>query len=428
MPAGAQSRRQSAPLRHRLGFSGRLGDATRRARNPLRRCGFNATDVYLNVAGGLRITEPAADLAVAAALVSAAYGPRPRIAGIGVSSARSACPARSVRSPRPRRGSRRRRKLGFDAACLPRRVARGNRPLAAPDGHRALREIGHLSDLVARFAKTAASSARERQGWQVAPGCGYTARGMTRQRPSSETRAIYPRQRPASETRRPKPSPETYDSIGWPHLNWVDVLAVTIVIFSGLLALMRGFVREVLSIAAWIGALASSLSGPSPSLRAAVIPKLDPESGCWQTPSAFLVDVRGRAWSFSRSWPGMIGGVVRGSVPSAASTARLAWRSGIVARRPDRWLSSRISRLSLAIVTSDRWPEPVLQPRTVPYAHEGAVWAVGYLLPAGVPPHRLAVAGRPSSRPRNPKNLLHATAARHRHRQAPPHLPVGAWP
>ena len=37
------------------------------------RCGvpFTGLDVYLNVAGGLRITEPAADLAVAAALVSA---------------------------------------------------------------------------------------------------------------------------------------------------------------------------------------------------------------------------------------------------------------------------------------------------------------------------------------------------------------------
>ncbi len=37
------------------------------------RCGipFNSLDVYLNVAGGLRITEPAADLAVAAALLSA---------------------------------------------------------------------------------------------------------------------------------------------------------------------------------------------------------------------------------------------------------------------------------------------------------------------------------------------------------------------
>jgi DNA repair protein RadA/Sms len=42
-------------------------------------------------------------------------------------------------------------KLGFETAFLPRRVARGNRPLSAPDGI-SLQEIGHLSDLVAGFS------------------------------------------------------------------------------------------------------------------------------------------------------------------------------------------------------------------------------------------------------------------------------------
>src|SRR5208282_6874405 len=39
------------------------------------RCGlgFGARDVYLNVAGGLRISEPAADLAAAAALASSVF-------------------------------------------------------------------------------------------------------------------------------------------------------------------------------------------------------------------------------------------------------------------------------------------------------------------------------------------------------------------
>ena len=53
-------------------------------------------DVYLNVAGGYRISEPAADLAVAAALVSSLAGlPFPPIASI---SAKSACRAPSGRS------------------------------------------------------------------------------------------------------------------------------------------------------------------------------------------------------------------------------------------------------------------------------------------------------------------------------------------
>jgi len=43
---------------------------------------LNQTDVYLNIAGGLRVTEPAADLAVAAAIASAAFEtPNGRICG-----------------------------------------------------------------------------------------------------------------------------------------------------------------------------------------------------------------------------------------------------------------------------------------------------------------------------------------------------------
>ena len=64
---------------------------------------LNATDVYLNIAGGLRVSEPAADLAVAAALVSAATDHADQRRRWCIS-ARSACPARSARSRRPRRG------------------------------------------------------------------------------------------------------------------------------------------------------------------------------------------------------------------------------------------------------------------------------------------------------------------------------------
>jgi DNA repair protein RadA/Sms len=123
------------------------------------RCGLrlNASDVYLNIAGGLRIAEPAADLAVAAALVSAVTD-QPTDPGmvffgeVGLSGE-----VRQVAQAESR--LKEAQKLGFGAACLPRRVARGNRPLFAPDGL-ALQEIGHLGDLVGRFAgKSGKSSA-----------------------------------------------------------------------------------------------------------------------------------------------------------------------------------------------------------------------------------------------------------------------------
>ncbi|MCS6890410.1 MAG: DNA repair protein RadA [Rhodovarius sp.] len=114
------------------------------------RCGLALAqnDVYLNMAGGLRIAEPAADLAVAAALLSAAAD-IPTDAGrvyfgeVGLSGE-----VRQVAQAELR--LREAAKLGFTAASLPRRIARGSRPLVEPPGM-ALTEIGHLSELVAAF-------------------------------------------------------------------------------------------------------------------------------------------------------------------------------------------------------------------------------------------------------------------------------------
>jgi DNA repair protein RadA/Sms len=122
------------------------------------RCGLRlgATDVYLNVAGGLRIGEPAADLAVAAALASAATDQPTDPGSVYFGEVGLSGEVRQVAQAESR--LKEARKLGFETAFLPRRVARGNRPLAAPDGI-VLHEIGHLSDLVARFsAKPAVSS------------------------------------------------------------------------------------------------------------------------------------------------------------------------------------------------------------------------------------------------------------------------------
>ncbi len=124
------------------------------------RCGvkFNATDVYLNVAGGLRISEPAADLAVAAALISAATETPTDPGMVFFGEVGLSGEIRQVAQAEAR--LKEAEKLGFDSACLPRRIASGNRKLAAPAGL-TLREIGHLSDLVARFSgKTSASASR----------------------------------------------------------------------------------------------------------------------------------------------------------------------------------------------------------------------------------------------------------------------------
>ncbi len=139
----AANRSGGAPRRSVLGWDGaRLSMllAVLEARCGLALAG---SDVFLNVAGGLRIVEPAADLAVAAALVSAATG-QPAHAGtvyfgeIGLSGEVRQVPQAELRLKEAQ-------KLGFERAVLPRRVARGSGGLL-PAGL-ALEEIGHLSDL-----------------------------------------------------------------------------------------------------------------------------------------------------------------------------------------------------------------------------------------------------------------------------------------
>ncbi len=112
------------------------------------RCGLKLAmnDVYLNVAGGLRVTEPAADLAVAAALISAladvpADPDMVFFGEIGLSGELRQVAQAELRLKEAA-------KLGFARAACPKRVAGGAARLAVPSGLK-LVEIGHLTDLVA---------------------------------------------------------------------------------------------------------------------------------------------------------------------------------------------------------------------------------------------------------------------------------------
>jgi DNA repair protein RadA/Sms len=113
------------------------------------RCGvqIGLNDIYLNVAGGLRIAEPAADLAVAAALISALrLQPMPAetviFGEIGLSG--EVRPVGQTEARLKEAG-----KLGFTAALVPPYRGRGQER-AAPAGIM-LRELRHLRHLVELF-------------------------------------------------------------------------------------------------------------------------------------------------------------------------------------------------------------------------------------------------------------------------------------
>jgi DNA repair protein RadA/Sms len=116
------------------------------------RCGLSvgANDIYLNVAGGLRIVEPAADLAVAAALVSAlTETPVPADTVVFGEIALSG-DVRPVGHTEAR--LKEAAKLGFNTAWIPLRRSPGARRSRAAETGLKTAAIGHLSELVTRLS------------------------------------------------------------------------------------------------------------------------------------------------------------------------------------------------------------------------------------------------------------------------------------
>ncbi|MBB6012486.1 DNA repair protein RadA [Aquamicrobium sp. NLF2-7] len=123
-------------------------------------CGvrFSQHDVYLNVAGGYRISEPAADLAVAAALVSSLTGLAlpPDCVYFGEISLSGAIRPVAHAQQRLKEAE----KLGFANAVLPLARSRGSEEVSGGMGDGSFRP-GELADLVARIAGSRRSRAAD---------------------------------------------------------------------------------------------------------------------------------------------------------------------------------------------------------------------------------------------------------------------------
>ena len=125
------------------------------------RCGLSlgARDVYLNVAGGLRISEPAADLAVAAALVSSLTNVpvAPDTVVFGEIGLGGEIRAVGHTDARLKEGA----KLGFSNALAP---ARRGKPSDTGSVGIDVSELAELRELVALFDGTATGAIVERPG------------------------------------------------------------------------------------------------------------------------------------------------------------------------------------------------------------------------------------------------------------------------
>ena len=179
-------------------------------------------------------------------------------------------------------------------------------------------------------------------------------------------------------------------------MNWVDLAAIGVLAISALLAFMRGFVREVLGIAAWLGAglfAASCFHFVQGRFRLWI------ENPDIADPVAFAVLFIAALLAFS-----LIANAISG-------IARMSFLSGI-----DRTLGMvfglargaalvAFAYIVLGLLTPpDRWPDPVLQARFLPLAYEGAAWGVN-LLPTD---YRPRIYPPPEGRPTTSADLLRA--------------------
>ena len=179
-------------------------------------------------------------------------------------------------------------------------------------------------------------------------------------------------------------------------MNWVDVLLLAVVACSGLWGFLRGMVREVLGLAAWVGAaIAATWFYPDAQVLAHKTIANPDVADPVAFGAVFLVVLivsslvaRILAGAVRRS---VLGGLDRtlGLLYGLARGAALAIIAYIVVG---------------TVEPVGRWPDPVLEARTMPSIYLGAAWAARQLPPA----YRPVVAVPPAGRPESSAELLHA--------------------
>jgi len=180
-------------------------------------------------------------------------------------------------------------------------------------------------------------------------------------------------------------------------MTWVDAVVLAVLGLSALLAFSRGLVREVLSLGAWVGAICAAIWA---------LPRVRPQVHQWIGESPW-VDPVAFALVFIVSLivlsivARLLSNLVRGSVIGGLDRT-LGLLFGLV-----RGVALVILAYIIAgmVVQVDRWPEPVLQARSLPLIYQGASWAV-QKLPSD---HRPQLYAPPPERQATAEELLRAS-------------------
>lgn len=149
-------------------------------------------------------------------------------------------------------------------------------------------------------------------------------------------------------------------------MNWVDLSIIGILLLSATLSFVRGLIREILDIGAWIGAIATALSSLP---HARPITKRWIDDPTWTDPATllatFLISL------LVLSIIARLGGrLVRGSVLGGIDRT-LGVLFGL-ARGTVLVVIAYI--LGGMLVAVEQWPDPVLHARALNPTYQGAAW------------------------------------------------------
>jgi membrane protein required for colicin V production len=157
-------------------------------------------------------------------------------------------------------------------------------------------------------------------------------------------------------------------------MTWVDGVVIGVVLISALLGVLRGFVREILGVGAWVGAAAAAVFGYpilAPYLRelSFIPPDFADLIAIALIALVVLFLLSMIAATIGRAVQGSAAGGVDRTLGLAFGLARGVLLV-IVAYVAGGWLT-----------TADRWPEAVRQARSGPYVADAAAWVANLLPP-----------------------------------------------
>ncbi len=179
-------------------------------------------------------------------------------------------------------------------------------------------------------------------------------------------------------------------------MNAVDISVLAVAAFSGMLGFLRGMVREVFGLAAWIGAAIAAWWWGDAAIAIARRSIGNPDVADPVAIGAVFLPVLIVLTVLARSLGGRVQRSALGGLDRTLGLVYGLARGGVVAVAAYLLFS--------AYEPPDQWPNQVLEARTLPSIYTGAAWVVQRLPERYRPSLPVPPAGRPTSS----AELLHA--------------------